>query len=117
MCLAGPFCEAHLRPSWRLLDAADFNAIEYAQRLRHYLPALKSAGVDRTMFVLNASPAAATALAEMIDLPQEIELLSDPSGAAGRAFGCGRGWRPEDTELSPYLKVSKQAPSLLSSRF
>ena len=33
--------------------AADFNAIEYAQRLRYYLPKLQQAGVTKFGFVLN----------------------------------------------------------------
>jgi len=37
--------------------AADFNAIEYGQRLRYYLPLLRSKGVDRVGLALNAPPA------------------------------------------------------------
>ena len=85
--------------------AADFNAIEYGQRIRHYLPRLKEKGVSRVKFVLNASPEAATALADILDLPREVELLSDPAGTAGRAFGVSSGFRPGDKETSPYVKL------------
>jgi hypothetical protein len=85
--------------------AADFNAIEYAQRMRHYLPKLRARGVGRVLFVVNGSPEAAARLAELVDLPADIELLADPAGVAGRAFGVSRGWRPDDVELSPYVKL------------
>jgi len=85
--------------------AADFNAIEYAQRLRHYLPQLKEKGIDSFKMVLNASPEAALSLKDMLDIPDEVTLYADPSGEAGRKFGVGTGWRPDDTSLSPYLKV------------
>mmetsp|Transcript_17330 Transcript_17330/g.31819 ORF Transcript_17330/g.31819 Transcript_17330/m.31819 type:complete len:286 (+) Transcript_17330:42-899(+) len=85
--------------------AADFNAIEYGQRLKHYLPELKARGVENFKIVLNAEPEACTSLATMLELPQEVELLSDPTGAAGRAFGVERGFRPDDDTLSPFLKL------------
>jgi len=85
--------------------AADFNAIEYAQRLRHYLPQLKEKGIDSFKMVLNASPEAALSLKDMLDIPDEVTLYADPSGEAGRKFGVGTGWRPDDTSLSPYLKL------------
>ena len=66
--------------------AADFNAIEYAQRLRFYLPELKERGVKKVAFVLNAEPSAAKLLAQLTDLPDDIELYSDPNGEAGKAF-------------------------------
>ena len=40
--------------------AADFNALEYAQRVRHYQSRLKEKGVTNFLMVLNADPAAAT---------------------------------------------------------
>ena len=39
------------------------------------------------------------------DIPDEVELYSDPSGSAGRAFGVSTGWRPDDAEMSPYVKL------------
>jgi len=88
--------------------AADFNAIEYAQRLRYYLPALRARGVGRIGLVLNAGAPAASALAAVVDLPVDdagVDLLSDPGGACGRAFGVGRGWKSDDPDTSPYLKL------------
>jgi hypothetical protein len=60
--------------------AADFNAIEYAQRLRFYLPSLKAKGIKRTVLILNASPSASLELANLVDLPSEVEIFSDPDG-------------------------------------
>ena len=85
--------------------AADFNAIEYGQRVRSYLPLLEAKGVEAVRVVLNADPPSCEALAKMLDLPSSVELLSDPSGAAGRAFGVGTGFRPDDSDMSPYLKL------------
>ena len=59
---------------------ADFNMIEYAQRLRYYLPKLKEKGVARILCTVNGSPQSASLLSEMLDLPAEIELLADEQG-------------------------------------
>jgi hypothetical protein len=92
--------------------AADFNAIEYVQRLRFYLPELIKRGVNKIGLVLNCDTQAATKLVEILDLKTDatsddavIELFVDPTGEAGRAFGVGRGWKPDDDEMSPYLKL------------
>ena len=94
--------------------AADFNAIEYAQRLRYYIPQLQSRGIKKIGFVLNCEAEAAKAMVEMIDLKTDatsseddyvVELYVDPKGEAGRQFGVGRGWRPDDNEMSPYVKL------------
>ncbi|KAH8065453.1 AhpC/TSA antioxidant enzyme [Aureococcus anophagefferens] len=79
--------------------AADFNAIEYCQRLQHYAPKLRERGYDDFKIVLNAEPAAARALVDTLDLDENLEILCDPSGAAGRAFGVSRGWKPDDDEI------------------
>lgn len=84
--------------------AADFNCIEYAQRLNHYLPQFKSKGLGRAILVLNASPDSCLELKNILALDDAIEIFSDPSGAAGRAFGCSRGWLA-DSDLSPYVKL------------
>jgi hypothetical protein len=93
---------------------ADFNMIEYLQHLVYYVPKLKELGVTRFLCTINGSPASAKLLAELLGLPEEIELLSDESGAAGRAFGVGQGWLPDTDELtigefkvpvSPYAKL------------
>lgn len=85
--------------------AADFNAIEYAQRLRYYLPDLKKRGVSKFGMVLNCEEEAAKALCESVDLPSDVEIFIDPTGYAGRAYGVGKGWRPDDEQMSPYLKL------------
>ena len=88
--------------------AADFNAIEYAQRLRYYLPQLKECGIKKFGLVLNCKEEAATALANAVDLDlsdNQLTLFIDPNGEAGRKFDVGRGWRPDDREMSPYLKL------------
>jgi hypothetical protein len=87
--------------------AADFNAIEYAQRLRYYLPKLKECGVTKCGLVLNCRQDAAKALAEAVDLDtgdEGVTLMVDPDGQAGRAFDVGRGWLP-DQDMSPFLKL------------
>lgn len=85
--------------------AADFNAIEYGQRLRYYLPALQEKGVEDCCLILNCQPSAAKAYREQLDLPDFIDIWLDNQGEAGRAFGVGRGWLPDNTEISPYLKL------------
>ena len=94
--------------------AADFNAIEYVQRLRYYLPQLQDKGVDKIGLILNCESDAAMKLVSMLDLDTDattddddvaVELFIDPNGEAGRKFGVGRGWRPDDEEMSPYVKL------------
>lgn len=94
--------------------AADFNAIEYVQRLRYYLPQLQNLGISKIGLILNCEADAARALVDMLDLDTDattdgistsVQLFVDPLGEAGRAFGVGRGWRPDDNDLSPYLKL------------
>ena len=85
--------------------AADFNAIEYGQRVSYYLPALKAKGVEKVIFLLNASPKSCLAFKEVVGLADEAFLVSDTTGAVGRAFGVNRGWRPDDRDTSPYLKL------------
>jgi len=85
--------------------AADFNMVEYAQRVRVFLPQLQSKGVDRVLMVVNGPVSACTKLAELLELPSDVELLSDPTGEAGRAFGVSRGFKPDDANLSPSAKL------------
>ena len=85
--------------------AADFNAIEYGQRLRYYWPKLEQSGVERCSFILNCQPEAAKLLTEVIDLPDSIEIWVDNEGKAGRAFGVGRGWLSENDKVNPFLKL------------
>jgi hypothetical protein len=85
--------------------AADFNAIEYAQRLRYYLPKLQECGVSKFGMVLNSQPSAALALAKQVDLQDSVDLFVDNTGQAGRAFGVERGWLPDNEDISPFLKL------------
>ena len=76
--------------------AADFNAIEYAQRLRYYLPKLQEAGVGKVGFLLNCEADAAKALCDYTDLPMTspVDILIDPLGEVGRKFGVEEGGNP-----------------------
>ncbi|KAL7459778.1 hypothetical protein ACHAWC_011515 [Mediolabrus comicus] len=90
--------------------AADFNAIEYAQRLRYYIPELEKRGIAKFGLVLNCNSDAALKLVDLVDLPCDtsdgkVTLMIDPLGKAGKAFGVGVGWRPDDEEMSPFLKL------------
>ena len=87
---------------------ADFNAIEYGQRLRYYWPALQEkGGVEKCAFLLSCQPDAALELAKQVDLPTNgnIELWTDNTGAAARKFGVERGWLPDEKEINPFLKL------------
>ena len=89
--------------------AADFNAIEYVQRLKFYLPELKSrCGIKEFGLVLNCNEDAAIALLDAADLDindEQLKVFTDPNGIAGKKFGVGRGWLPDDDSVSPYLKL------------
>jgi hypothetical protein len=85
--------------------AADFNAIEYAQRLRYYWPKMKAQGYNKCALLLNCQPKAALTLKEQTDLPNDIELWVDNLGTAGKVFGVGRGWLPENKDINPFLKL------------
>jgi hypothetical protein len=87
--------------------AADFNAIEYAQRLRYYLPRLREkCGIQKFGLVLNANPDAAKTLCEAVDLDvKQVDLFVDPMGTAGKKFGVSQGWLPENKNISPFLKL------------
>jgi hypothetical protein len=84
---------------------ADFNMIEYAQQLTHYAPKLREAGVERILCVVNGAPASCKKLAELLALPEDIELLADEAGEAGRAFAVNRGWLPDKEGVSAYAKL------------
>jgi hypothetical protein len=84
--------------------AADFNTIEYGQRLRYYW--LKLEQEKR----LNCRPAAAKFLAEQVDLPDDIALWVDNTGQAGQKFGVCRGWLPENKKVNPDVKLFATLP-------
>ena len=84
---------------------ADFNMIEYAQKVKHYLPQLKQHGVTKTVVVINGEQKAGSRFAELLSMPGELELLADPSGECGRRMGVSRGLLPDAAALSPYVKL------------
>ena len=98
--------------------SGDFNTIEYMQKIRASLPELQSkGGIDRIFIIINGEPNQCKLIASLLDfLPTaitkndsleveiEIQLLSDPTGEAGRKFGVSRGFRPDDDSLSPFVK-------------
>lgn len=87
--------------------AADFNAIEYVQRLRYYLPILRSeCGITKFGLVLNCKPEAAKSLLETVDLDtSKVDVFVDHKGEAGKLFGVERGWLPENEDVNPFLKL------------
>jgi len=95
--------------------AVDFNAIEYVQRLRYYLPSLQEKGISKIGLVVNAEPEQARTLVDLCDLPTDatsplgqdvvVELFADPEGSAGKQFGVGRGWLPNNEEIKPSVKL------------
>ena len=44
-------------------------------------------------------------LATLLGLPDDVELLADESGKAGRAFGVSRGWLPDNEGVPAYAKL------------
>ena len=85
--------------------AADFNNIEYAQRLNHYAEALRKEGVKDFHFIMNASPSSAQKLVSLLDLDSGINVYADEMGEAGKKFGVSLGWRPNDNQMNEYLKL------------
>jgi hypothetical protein len=75
------------------------------QRVRHAWPLLQEKGVTRCLMVVNGSPESCALLRTLLDVPSDVELLSDPTGEAGRRFGVSRGFRPDDERLSPFVKL------------
>ena len=71
------------------------------------MPELQKRGITKIGLVLNCEADSAKALADLVDLPCDasegygVTLLVDPLGKAGRAFGVGRGWKPEDKKCHP----------------
>jgi hypothetical protein len=90
--------------------AADFNAIEYAQRLKYYWPLMRDDGngklpIRKCALLLNCQPSAAVKLKTLTELPDDIEVWVDNTGQAGRAFGVGRGWLPDNADVNPFVKL------------
>lgn len=80
-------------------------------RLRYYMPDLQARGITKIGLVLNCETDAAKTLLDLVDCPSDatngygVTLFVDNLGKAGKEFGVGRGWRPDDAEMSPYLKL------------
>lgn len=85
--------------------AADFNNIEYAQRLNHYKDQMKDEGIKDFHFIMNASPKSAQQLASLLDISDDINIYADEFGKAGKEFGVSLGWRPNDNKMNEYLKL------------
>jgi hypothetical protein len=88
--------------------AADFNMIEYGQRIRYYYPILQKSPYNITrcgMIINGKNSLVVQKFRRYIDLPDTIEYFYDPTGKAGKAFGVSRGWLPDNPEINPYLKL------------
>ena len=88
--------------------AADFNAIEYVQRLRYYLPILEEeCGISKFGIVLNCQPDAAIALCDVVDLDirNKVDVFVDNTGTVGKDWGVNQGWLPDNEDINPYLKL------------
>ena len=55
--------------------AADFNNVEYAQRLNHYKSRLMESGVQNFHMIMNASPKSCQALSSLLDLDDSINSI------------------------------------------
>ena len=85
---------------------SDFNAIEYTQRLKHYLPRLEEKGVENFNVIINGPASSVEKHKELLSMSDlNVNFIPDPTGAAGRAFGASTGWRPDDDKMSPYFKL------------
>ena len=51
--------------------AADFNTVEYMQRLRFFLPKLQAKGISRVLMVVNGDVMQLRKLSELLDMPSE----------------------------------------------
>ena len=112
--------------------AADFNTIEYGQKLRYYIHQLQTeCNVEKIGFLINSTPTAAMILTkDELDLPirqqvqdeydkndhgggdLQIDLFVDNTGEVGRTWGVNRGLWPNisNKHLHPYLKLFIMLP-------
>ena len=78
---------------------SDFNAIEYTQRLNHYLPELREAGVNKIATIMSGTTEQITKHRTLLGSTSTIdgideEAFADPTGSLGKIFGVSRGWQP-----------------------
>jgi len=85
---------------------ADFNMVEYGQKVRVFSSQMKEKGIDRCMIVMNGNQSSCQKFANLLELPDGVEIFPDPTGESGRRFGVSRGWRPDDDRISPILKTT-----------
>ena len=62
--------------------------------------------------MVNGEAPAIFKLKEILDIPDAIELLADPTGESGRRFGVSRGFQPDNTSLPPAFKLFLMAIGL-----
>jgi len=62
-------------------------------------------GIENFYVIVNADMDATKEIQDLIPQKSGVTFLSDPTGAAGRMFGVSRGWRPDDSKMSPYFKL------------
>ena len=100
--LVGPELLSKAHVTAFLTHFADFNAWEYAQRLKAAEQDLLRMGVELTVIGIG-SPASGRKFAELLDFPTE-RLFADPTGACHRALGFSPGAFP-DSQLPPQAKL------------
>jgi hypothetical protein len=63
-------------------------------------------GVRNFGLLLNCEPDAALTLADMVDLDtSKVDLFVYNTGEAGKKWGVGRGWLPDNDDVNPFLKL------------
>lgn len=83
----------------------DFNSWEVLQQLRTALRESRLGGA-RIRVVGIGSVKSGRKLAQLLDLPDGLELYADPAGACHQALGFSRGALPQYAEtINPYLRV------------
>jgi hypothetical protein len=101
--LVGPELLSKVHISAFLTHFADFNAWEYAQRLKAVDAELAAMGVELTLVGIGTQAAGAK-FAELLDLPAD-RIYADPTGASHRALGFSPGALP-NVEIPPLVKLA-----------
>lgn len=87
----------------------DLSSWEYAQQLRHALPALKEKGVEVVAVGIGGRESGKL-FAQLVDFPEEL-LYYDEAGACCGALDCSPGYgresalQAQDNAVSPYLRL------------